>query len=194
MKQLDLSRVYDKLAAGGFICSNSLDTEEKAVFRLVEEQFETCYDYFKKIGLVLEKGTNYFYFSRNESRGSLKHKIEKYCEWIIIEDFLMSFDSSFNVGFRFRTLQMENKVNMDSDCKRKLIECVDHRKRLTSKMKDVMTDRERVDFLLKTLKAEGFIEEVSAEDGEWQVTDAFDYLLQIHELMRIKGTADSEDA
>ena len=194
MKQLDLSRVYDKLAAGGFICSNSLDTEEKAVFRLVEEQFETCYDYFKKIGLVLEKGTNYFYFSRNESRGSLKHKIEKYCEWIIIEDFLMSFDSSFNVGFRFRTLQMENKVNMDSDCKRKLIECVDHRKRLTSKMIDVMTDRERVDFLLKTLKAEGFIEEVSAEDGEWQVTDAFDYLLQINELINIKDTADYEDA
>lgn len=182
-----LNWVYDKLTTGHFICSNSINELERTVYRNVEENLEQYVSYFSHIGLVLEQGNGYFYFSRKDSPANIRKRLIKFAEWIVVEDFLLSVDVNFCVGYRFRISQFENRVSEDSECKRKLLACYELKKH-----KESVTEHERLVKICEWLCNDGYIEEVSTEDGEYQVTDAFDYLLQINDLINIK-TEDSDE-
>lgn len=185
-----LNFVYEKLTTGHFICSNSLDEREKVVYRNVEENLEQYRTYFSQIGLTLEMGNEYFYFSRKETPSNIRKRLLKFSEWIVVEDFLMTVDVNFGVGYRFRLSHFENRVTEDSECKRKLYACCE----LKKKQKDANSERERLEKVCEWLRSEGFIEEVSAEDGEFQVTNAFDYLLQLNDMINIKYEDEYESA
>ena len=97
------SEIFDILRKGRFICSNSPDEQIKKLYRHLEEDenFEGLGKYFLEINYILERGDEYFYFSRKEKNTDLDRKLKKAFSWIDIFDFFTTFDSAFDVGFRF---------------------------------------------------------------------------------------------
>src|SRR5690606_28795349 len=105
-----------------FISSNSSDESIRKLYSVIEEEhnFDYLYSYFLNINFILEKGDEYFYFSRLENKVDLERKIEQFFKWIDILDFLKSFDHSFSSGYRFTPSNILVKLNMDAELKSKL--------------------------------------------------------------------------
>ena len=54
-------KIYERLSRGEFLSIDSADASTRHLYEDIEENYE---DYFKEIGLRLETGNGYFYFSR----------------------------------------------------------------------------------------------------------------------------------
>ena len=95
--------IFDILSKGQFICSNCSDEKISKLYDIIEDKdnYDILYDYFLAIGFILEKGDEFYYFSRIEAKAELERKIETAFRWIDIVDFLKSYDNSFASGFRF---------------------------------------------------------------------------------------------
>ena len=65
---------------------------------------------------------------------------------------------------------------------------------MKKKQKENCSDRERLEKICDCLRSDGYIEEISAEDAEYQVTTAFDYLMKINELINVKYEEENENA
>lgn len=57
-------RIYERLSRGEFLSVDSTDTSIRHLYEEIEENFDEYADFFKEIGLQLESGNGYFYFSR----------------------------------------------------------------------------------------------------------------------------------
>ena len=116
------SEIFDVLRRGQFICSNSPNENIQKLYKILEDQntFEDLYEYFYQINYILEQGNEYFYFSRVENNVDLERKLEKAFNWIYILDFFKTFDSSFDVGFRFSPANIVNQLKNNADLKTKL--------------------------------------------------------------------------
>ena len=57
-------RIYERLIRGEFLSVDSSDNSIRHLYDDLEENFEDYTDYFKEVGLQLEQGNGYFYFSR----------------------------------------------------------------------------------------------------------------------------------
>ena len=57
-------RIYERLSRGEFLSVDSTDSSIRHLYEDIEENVEDYADYFKEIGLQLESGNGYFYFSR----------------------------------------------------------------------------------------------------------------------------------
>lgn len=64
-------RIYAK---GQFICSNSTDIDLRDMYNMIDENYESLYQYFSQINYTLERGNEYFYFSRTESKTTLEQR------------------------------------------------------------------------------------------------------------------------
>lgn len=95
--------IFKILSKGQFISSNSSDKNVSNLYNIIEDEqhFEELYEYFVKINFILERGDEYFYFSRPETNVNLEKKIEKAFEWIDIIDFFKTYDNAFSAGIRF---------------------------------------------------------------------------------------------
>ena len=84
------AEIFKILNKGQFISSNSSDKNISNLYNIIEDEqnFEQLADYFSNINFSLEKGDEYFYFCRPETKVDLEKKIEKAFEWIDIIDFL----------------------------------------------------------------------------------------------------------
>ncbi len=116
------SEIFDVLRRGQFICSNSPNEQIQTLYKVLEEQdtFADLYEYFYQINYILEQGNEYFYFSRVENNVDLDRKLGKAFDWIDILDFFKTFDSSFDVGFRFSPADIVNQLKNNADLKTKL--------------------------------------------------------------------------
>ncbi|RZK47546.1 MAG: hypothetical protein EOO94_00345, partial [Pedobacter sp.] len=92
--------IYERLSSGGFICSNSTP-QNLMLYNTIDTNFEDLESYFAQIGYILERGDEYFYFSRAEQKADLERKLEQVHKWIDILDFFKSFDTGFSSGYRF---------------------------------------------------------------------------------------------
>lgn len=81
-------KIFENLGKGGFISSNSSKSEIRELYDIVEDNFEELFEYFEAINFKLERGNEYFYFSRNETKVELERKLENAYKWIDIYDFL----------------------------------------------------------------------------------------------------------
>ena len=57
-------RIYERLSRGEFLSADSADASTRHLYDDIEENMDDYADYFKEIGLQLESGNGYFYFSR----------------------------------------------------------------------------------------------------------------------------------
>ena len=73
------AEIFKILSKGQFINSNSPDKKIADLYKIIEDEqnFDNLYDYFLNINFVLERGNEYYYFSRPETKTDLEKKIEK---------------------------------------------------------------------------------------------------------------------
>ena len=57
-------RIYERLSRGEFLSVDSTEASIRHLYEDIEENFDDYADFFKEIGLQLESGNGYFYFSR----------------------------------------------------------------------------------------------------------------------------------
>lgn len=177
--------IFDTLSKGKFICSNSVEDSSRRLYNVVEENFDDLYNYFMAIGFVLERGDEYFYFSRNEVKAQLESKIEQAYRWIDVVDFFMAFNSSFAPGFRFTASHVAQQVKVDASLKDKL----EIMKRLTG---DGKYDERIYNLIEKQLCTPGFAELENELTNEYKVLASFNYIKQLIVSIQIQEEAAHE--
>jgi len=167
------ANIFKILSKGQFISSNSSDKNISNLYNIIEddENFDNLYDYFININFVLEKGNDYFYFSRPENKIDLEKKIEKAFEWIDIIDFFKTYDNAFSAGYRFSPSELLVRIKTDAELETKL----DGLKKHTDKTKH----QDILDRILKKLIDDTYIELENEITQQYKVLASFNYLEQL---------------
>jgi len=167
------SEIFKILSKGQFISSNCSDKTISNLYNVIdnEQNFENLYEYFLNINFILEKGDEYFHFSRPETKVDLEKKIEKAFEWIDYVDFFKTFDNSFGAGYRFTPSEILVRIKTDAELETKL----DSLKKHTDKEKH----QDILDKILKKLIDETFIELENEITHQYKVLTSFKYLEQL---------------
>jgi hypothetical protein len=170
---LQTANIFKILSKGQFISSNSSDKNISSLYNIIEddENFDNLYDYFININFVLEKGDEYFYFSRPENKIDLEKKIEKAFEWIDIIDFFKTYDNAFSAGYRFSPSELLVRIKTDAELETKL----DGLKKHTDKTKH----QDILDKMLKKLIDDTYIELENEITNQYKVLASFNYLEQL---------------
>jgi len=162
------AEIFEILSKGQFISSNSSDERIRKLFGVVEDNFTELTSYFAEINFKLERGDEYYYFSRPENRADLERKIESAYKWIDILDFFKAHDNAFGPGYRFTPAEILVKLNVDAMLKGKLAGL----KRYT---KDDKFDA-AIQKLIELLCREGFAELENEVTNSYKVLASFSYL------------------
>ena len=169
-------RIYELLSKGAFLSVDSTDLEVKHLYDDIEENFTDYEAYFLELGLRLEAGDGYYYFSRTqEEKLHIEQKLQSFAMWVDILDFLKTYEIAFSTGFQFRSTHILERINLD-------VELRDKARKLFRKQN---TNQEIVDKLISELTGMGFAEIVNEEDGTYKVTAAFRYAEELVNLITI---------
>ena len=181
------SEIFDVLRRGQFICSNSPNEQIQTLYKVLEEQdtFEDLYEYFYQINYILEQGNEYFYFSRVENTVDLERKLEKAFNWIDILDFFKTFDSSFDVGYRFSPSDIVNQLKNNADLKTKL----DSLKKISG---DKTSYTDRIKKIIDKLEKDNFITLENEISETYKVLTSFNYLKDIISTINIPEEIENE--
>lgn len=170
--------IFDILSRGGFISQNSLEEKRGHYYDAIEDDFEAYQQYFAGIGLQLEAGNGYFYFTRSETKVDLTDKLQRLAMWIDRVDFLKTFNSTFAPGFTFRKSNILEQFSADIELKEKV----------TRLYTDLKTNEEKIDKLIGDLERIGFVEMENELDGTYRVTSAFNYIEEFLDCITITDT------
>ena len=178
--------IFEILSKGQFISSNSSDEAIRKYYSVIEdgENFDLLFNYFNAINFQLERGDEFYYFSRKETKIDLERKIEQALKWIDIIDFFKTFDNSFGSGFRFTPSEVLVRLNVDAELKSKL----EGLKRY-SRGKDKHS--EIIDTILEDLRKDRFVEQENEISNQFKVLASFKYLEQL--IMTINISAEIKD-
>lgn len=169
--------IFELLSKGQFICSNSSDIRTAKLYEIIDDtdNFETLSDYFDAINFVLEKGDEFYYFSRkNESKADLERKLETAYKWIDILDFLKAFDPNFVSGYSFTPMQIATEVSVQAVLKNK-----------ADSLKNVLKLDEKTPYLdvvnkiIKSLCDDGFAEEENEILKSYKALSSFKFLEEL---------------
>lgn len=169
--------IFELLSKGQFICSNSSDIRISKLCEVLDEQenFELLYGYFYSINFVLEKGDEYYYFSRkDESKADLERKLEAACKWIDIVDFFKTFDNAFASGYSFSPAKIAVEISVQAVLKNK----ADGLKGIL-KMDDKTPYHEVVNRIVDSLCKDGFAEMENEILKSYRVLTSFKYLEEL---------------
>jgi hypothetical protein len=165
------TEIFELLSKGQFICSNSVFDNTRTLFNITEENFDDLYTYFLAIGFVLEKGDEFFYFTRKENRVDIERKIEQAYRWIDVLDFCKAFNNSFGPGFRFTPSDILVQVKIDASLKDKLA--------TIKKTGSETTNQEKVERIISDLEKFGMLELENEINLTYKVAASFKYLEQL---------------
>ncbi len=170
--------IFKLLSKGQFISSNSSNKAVCELFNVMdnEETFEALRNYFSHINFVLEKGDEYFYFSRAETKSDLENKIERAYKWIDIVDFLKTYDNAFGLGSRFSLSDILVKIKTDAELESKL--------EALSKSKETQQEILEKE-IIKPLMDDTFIELENERTGQYKVLAAFKFIEQLILIINI---------
>jgi hypothetical protein len=169
--------IFEILSNGQFICSNSSDSRIAKLYDVIDdtEKYEALLDYFSAIGFVLEKGDEFYHFSRkNESKADMERKLEAACRWIDILDFFKTFDNAFGTGYSFTTQEVAVKIKVDAVLKSKADGL-----RKVLKMDDKTPYDEVVIKITENLCKEGFAEIENEILKSYKILSSFKYLEEL---------------
>lgn len=171
-------RIYDRLSRGEFLSVDSADSTVRHLYDDIEENLDDYADYFREIGLQLESGNGYFYFSRiGESRQTIEQKLESFSKWLDYLDFLKCYNQSCTAGYQFRKSHLIEQISLDIELKEK----ANHLFRKYGAGSNI----EIVGKLLQEMQNMGFAECVSEFDETFKVTSAFRYVEELVEIIQI---------
>ncbi|MBN9349343.1 MAG: hypothetical protein J0H55_01550 [Chitinophagaceae bacterium] len=169
--------IFELLSKGQFICSNSSDSRISKLCEILDdsENFEMLYEHFYSINFILEKGDEFYYFSRkDESKADLERKLETACKWIDIVDFFKSFDNAFASGYSFSPAKIAVEISVQAVLKNK----ADGLKGIL-KMDDKTPYPELVNKIVDTLCKDGFAELENEILKSYKVLSSFKYLEEL---------------
>ena len=169
--------IFELLSKGQFICSNSADVRICKLFDIIDngETYEELSDYYSLINFILEKGDEFYYFSRkDESKADLERKLETACRWIDIVDFFKAFDNSFASGYSFSPSEITVKISIHAVLKSKA-DAV----RSTLKLDEKTPYHEIVIKIIESLCKDGYAEIENEILKSYKVLSSFKYLEEL---------------
>ena len=167
-KQKYTGEIFELLSKGLFICSNSTNDSIRKLYNYADENFDELQEYFSEINFILERGDEYFYFSRRETKVDLARKLETAFKWIDIVDFFKTFENSFGASYRFTPSDILVRLNVDAVLKTKLLGLQKYTKE--EKFAD------SIQRLLKILCTEGYAELENEISNSYKIMASFAYL------------------
>ncbi len=171
-------RIYERLSRGEFLSVDSIDTSIRHLYEDIEENFDDYADYFKEIGLQLESGNGYFYFSRiGEGKQSIDQKLDSFSKWLDYMDFLKCYNQSFTAGYQFRKSHLIEQISLDIELKEKAGHLF--------KKYAVGSNLEIVNKLIQEMQSMGFAECISEHDETYKITSAFHYAEELVNMIQI---------
>jgi len=171
-------RIYERLSRGEFLSVDSTDTSIRHLYEDIEENLDDYADYFKEIGLQLESGNGYFYFSRiGEGKQSVEQKLESFSKWLDYLDFLKCYNQSFTAGYQFRKSNLVEQISLDIELKEKAGHLF--------KKYGVGSNLDIVNKLLQEMQSMGFAECISEQDETYKITSAFRYAEELINMIQI---------
>ncbi len=178
--------IFEYLQKGLFISSNSVSETVRDLYDQTDDHFESLSLYFSQIGYTLERGNEYFYFSRTEPRITLEQKILRaYC-WIDILDLFKTYDETFGPGYRFQPEQILVETNINVMLQNKLDGM---RKHFSDKdvRKDVLEN------MIRQLTKESFLELENEKTNTYKVMSSWHYLERLIESINIYDETEDDE-
>lgn len=180
------SVLFDYLQKGQFICSNSCDETVRDMYEMIDDNFEALSLYFLQIGYTLERGNEYFYFSRTEPRATLEQKILRAYYWIDVLDLFKTYDETFGAGCRFQPEQILVEANINVALQDKLDGMRKH-------FSDREVRKDVLDNIIRQLAKESFIELENEKSNTYKVLSAWHYLERLIESIQIFDETEEEN-
>ena len=165
--------IFAIMARGHFISSNGTKDGMGRLYDIINnpENFDSLQDYFSQISYRIERGNNFFYFSKIDEAPSLvEKKLETFEKYIDIIDLFASMDNKITIGTRFRPSEIAEECIANVRLKQKLQKIPLYRSEtLSNKVREICDLMSRDSFLEKE-------DEVSEN---YKVLDSYTYLLDI---------------
>ena len=183
--------IFEKLSQGEFISQSSLSLENKKIYRICNENFDELFDYFILIGFTLERGENYFYFSKDFSNNEYEiperyfnKKMGDILELIELLTFMLSYDNNFGVGSRVSVNDLVMAVE-------KNIALGTNLKSLKSHHKD--TVKESCESILKTFVHAGMMEIVDSYTETYRALESLEYMITFSNELTLDDEVNDEN-
>ena len=171
-------KIYEKLSRGEFLSVDSIDPSVRHLYEDLEEHVDEYFDYFKEIGLQLESGNGYFYFSRtDEGKQSIEQKLDSFSKWLDYLDFLKCYNQSFTAGYQFRKSHLTEQKSLDIELKEKAGHLF--------KKYGVGSNQEIVNKLLSEMSSIGIAECINEQEETYKITSAFYYVEELVNMIQI---------
>jgi hypothetical protein len=180
--------IFEILSKGLFICSNGVSTAEVRLYEIIFDNFEELRIYFEHIGFILERGDEFFYFSRkDESKADLERKLEAACRWIDILDFLKAFDNSMSSGALLAPHDISVCIDMNPLLRDKVTSL-----RSVLRVDDKLPYPSVVEKMIKVLCDEGFAEVENETLKTYKLLSSFKYIEELVSIINIPEEAENE--
>ena len=184
------AEIFELLSKGQFICSNSSDIRICKLFEIIDDSdnYELLFNYFLAINFILEKGDEFYYFSRkDESKADLERKLETAYKWIDIVDFFKAFENSFSSGYSFTPSEITVKISVDAILKSKADGV-----RSTLKLDEKTPYQEVVLKIIESLCKDGYAEPENEILKSYKVLASFKYLEELINNINIPDEVQNE--
>ncbi|MGZ4091238.1 MAG: condensin complex protein MksE [Bacteroidia bacterium] len=165
--------IFAIMARGHFISSNGTRDGMNRLYDIINnpENFDRLQSYFNVIRYNIERGNNYFYFSRlNEANSLIEQKLETFERYIDVIDLFASMDNKITIGSRFRPSEIAEECNANVRLKQKLQKIPMYRSEtLLNKVRDICN----------LMTRDSFLELEDEQSESYKVLDAYTYLLDM---------------
>lgn len=178
--------IFYHLQKGLFINSNSCDENIRQMYDEIDDHLEALSLYFAQIGYTLERGNEYFYFSRTEPRITLEQKIARAYYWIDILDLFKTFNETFGPGYRFQPEQILVEANINVMLQNKL----DSIRKHTS---DKEIRKDVLDNIIRQLVKDSFLELENEKNNVYKVMSSWHYLERLVESINIYDETEEDE-
>ena len=180
--------IFAIMARGHFISSNGTKDNMSRLYDIINstENFDRLQAYFNVIRYSIEKGNNYFYFSRiNEANSLIEKKLETFERYIDIIDLFASMDNKITIGSRFRPSEIAEECNANVRLKQKLQKIPMYRSEtLLNKVRDICD----------LMARDSFLELEDEQSESYKVLDAYSYLLDVINAIAIYEETTGDDS
>lgn len=179
--------IFAIMARGHFISSNGTKDGMSRLYDIINdaENFEQLQDYFNIIKYRIERGNNFFYFSKiDEANSIIEKKLETFEKYIDIIDLFASMDNKVTIGTRFRTGQLAEECIANVRLKQKLQKIPLYRSE---------TLHNKVREICELMSRDSFLEREDEASETYKVLDSYSYLLDVINAIAIyeEGLADN---
>lgn len=180
--------IFSVMARGNFISSNGTKDSMGRLYDIINnpENFDRLQAYFNVIRYNIERGNNYFYFSKlHEPNSELEKKLERFEKYIDIIDLFASMDNKITIGTRFRPSEIAEECNANVRLKQKLQKIPLYRSE---------TLHNKVREICDLMARDSFLELEDEQTESYKVLDSYTYLLDVINAIAIYEEGTDSDA